>query len=94
MLILDAVIVKATDADIAIYSMVLSLKCPVSALRIVLPCRSTSCKHNQCFDAKSYFQLQEICPTWLCPICSNPAPLESLAVDEYGRLVHDLLSLS
>jgi E3 SUMO-protein ligase PIAS1 len=78
----NLVLNKARDADIVTTASVLSLKCPLSTLRISLPCRSISCRHNQCFDATSYLQLQEQGPTWLCPICNNPAPFESLAVDE------------
>lgn len=78
-----SVITKAADPDIVATSTVLSLKCPLSTLRMDLPCRSISCRHNQCFDATSYLQLQEQGPTWLCPICNNPAPFETLAVDEY-----------
>ncbi|CAL3965913.1 hypothetical protein PZA11_002731 [Diplocarpon coronariae] len=76
---------KARDADIVTTASVLSLKCPLSTLRIDLPCRSVSCRHNQCFDATSYLQLQEQGPTWLCPLCNNSAPFNSLAVDEYVR---------
>ncbi|KAK0100982.1 SUMO ligase siz1 [Cadophora gregata f. sp. sojae] len=76
---------KARDADIVATASVLSLKCPLSTLRIDLPCRSTACRHNQCFDATSYLQLQEQGPTWLCPLCNNPAPFDSLAVDEYVK---------
>ena len=75
---------KARDTDIIATASVLSLKCPLSTLRMDLPIRSISCKHNQCFDGTSYLQLQEQGPTWLCPICNNSAPFESLAVDEYG----------
>ncbi|TVY58844.1 E3 SUMO-protein ligase pli1, partial [Lachnellula suecica] len=83
--VLDDMGNKARDADIIATASVLSLKCPLSTLRIDLPCRSTSCRHNQCFDATSYLQLQEQGPTWLCPICNNSAPFESLAVDEYVK---------
>ncbi|RKF71727.1 E3 SUMO-protein ligase pli1 [Golovinomyces cichoracearum] len=76
---------KARDTDIIATASVLSLKCPLSTRRIDLPCRSTSCRHTQCFDATSYLQLQEQGPTWSCPICNNPAPFESLAVDEYVK---------
>lgn len=81
-LIVHPVLNKARDPDIVTTASVLSLKCPLSTLRIDLPCRSISCRHNQCFDATSYLQLQEQGPTWLCPICNNPAPFENLAVDE------------
>ncbi|KAI9641561.1 E3 SUMO-protein ligase pli1 [Ciborinia camelliae] len=73
------------NADIVATASVLSLKCPLSTLRIDLPCRSISCRHNQCFDATSYLQLQEQGPTWLCPICNNSAPFETLVVDEYVK---------
>ena len=78
------VVNKSRDADIVTTASVLSLKCPLSTLRIELPCRSISCRHNQCFDGTSYLQLQEQGPTWLCPICNNSAPFDSLAVDEYA----------
>jgi E3 SUMO-protein ligase PIAS1 len=57
-------------------------------MRIDVPCRSTACSHNQCFDAASYLQLQEQAPTWTCPICNKPAPYGSLQVDLY---VDDIL---
>ncbi|KAM3082237.1 E3 SUMO-protein ligase pli1 [Clarireedia jacksonii] len=83
--VVNEMITKARGADIVATASVLSLKCPISTLRIELPCRSVSCRHNQCFDATSYLQLQEQAPTWTCPICTNPAPFENLAVDEYVK---------
>ncbi|KFY18483.1 hypothetical protein V493_08588 [Pseudogymnoascus sp. VKM F-4281 (FW-2241)] len=83
--VINEMISKAADPDIVATSTVLSLKCPLSTLRMDLPCRSTACRHNQCFDATSYLQLQEQGPTWLCPICNNPATFETLAVDDYVR---------
>ncbi|KAG6042198.1 hypothetical protein E4U41_003944 [Claviceps citrina] len=76
---------KALDPDVVATSQVLSLKCPLSYMRLDVPCRSLSCTHIQCFDATSYLQLQEQGPQWLCPICNKPAPFEQLAVDEYVR---------
>lgn len=71
------------DADIVATSSIVSLKCPISASRIVTPCRSTACTHNQCFDAQSYLQMQEQAPTWSCPICNKAAPFEILTIDQY-----------
>ncbi|KAG8407636.1 hypothetical protein J3459_016050 [Metarhizium acridum] len=76
---------KAQDPDVVATSQVLSLKCPLSYMRLDVPCRSLSCTHIQCFDATSYLQLQEQGPQWLCPICNKSAPFEQLAVDEYVR---------
>jgi len=77
------VLKKANDADIEVGSSVMSLKDPISTLRIVTPCRSTVCTHNQCFDADSFLQLQEQAPTWTCPICNKTISYEALAVDQY-----------
>ena len=78
----DVVISKAQDSDIVATSIVMSLKCPLSTLRMELPCRSTLCTHNQCFDASSFLQLQEQAPTWTCPICNKLISFEALVVDE------------
>lgn len=74
---------KAADPDIEVGSSVMSLKDPISTLRISIPCRSTVCTHNQCFDAESFLQLQEQAPTWICPICSKIVNFHGLAVDQY-----------
>ena len=63
----------------------MSLKCPLSTLRIDIPCRSTICTHNQCFDALSFLQLQEQAPTWTCPVCNKVVSFEALEVDQYVR---------
>ena len=84
----DAVISRADDSDIVATSSILSLKCPLSTLRIDVPCRSTICSHNQCFDATSFLQLQEQAPTWTCPICNKMVTFENLQVDQY---VDDIL---
>ncbi|KHJ31093.1 putative miz zinc finger protein [Erysiphe necator] len=81
--VLSEMVNKSRDAEIVATASVLSLKCPLSTMRIDLPCRSFACRHMQCFDATSYLQLQEQGPTWSCPICNSPAPYESLAIDEY-----------
>ncbi|KAK3296217.1 PINIT domain-containing protein [Chaetomium fimeti] len=78
---------KASDPDVVATSQNLSLKCPLSYMRLNLPCRGVSCNHIQCFDATSYLQLQEQGPQWLCPICNKPAPFEQLAIDEYARQI-------
>lgn len=78
------VISKGRDNDIVATSSIMSLKCPLSTLRINVPCRSTVCTHNQCFDALSFLQLQEQAPTWQCPICSKSVSFAALEVDEYA----------
>ncbi|KAJ2907256.1 hypothetical protein MKZ38_006550 [Zalerion maritima] len=76
---------KAADPDIVATSQKLSLKCPLSYMRLGLPCRGQACKHIQCFDATSYLQLQEQGPQWRCPICNREASYDDLAVDMYVK---------
>jgi E3 SUMO-protein ligase PIAS1 len=80
----DATLVamRASDPDIVVGSSVMSLKDPVSYMRISVPCRSDICSHHQCFDAASFLQLQEQAPTWTCPICNKVVSFEGLVVDQ------------
>ena len=82
------VISKARDPEVMTTSTVMSLKCPLSTLRMSLPCRSSTCSHNQCFDATSFLQVQEQAPQWSCPICNKTFPFDNLIVDQY---VQDIL---
>ncbi|KAG7698181.1 hypothetical protein KL914_002128 [Ogataea haglerorum] len=62
---------------------VVSLMCPCSFIKMRYPCRSTKCRHIQCFDALSFLQLQQQAPTWQCPVCSSRIELSDLALDDY-----------
>ncbi|CAD0091666.1 unnamed protein product, partial [Aureobasidium vineae] len=79
---------KAQDPDIVTTSTVMSLKDPISTMRINIPCRSNVCSHNQCFDGSFFLQLQEQAPTWTCPVCNKTLSYQSLCVDNY---VQDIL---
>ncbi|KAF2176257.1 hypothetical protein K469DRAFT_607743 [Zopfia rhizophila CBS 207.26] len=81
--VINEMLRKANDPDIVVDSTVMSLKDPISTLRMTLPCRSNLCNHNQCFDAESFLQLQEQAPTWQCPVCNKTVSFEGLAVDQY-----------
>lgn len=60
-----------------------SLKCPISRLRMSLPARGAECKHIPCFDLETYLVLNSERAQWKCPICNRPAHLETLEVDQY-----------
>ncbi|KAL8972855.1 MAG: hypothetical protein Q9183_000330 [Haloplaca sp. 2 TL-2023] len=81
--VIREMISKAHDSDVQATGANMSLKCPLSTLRIEVPCRSTICTHNQCFDASSFLQLQEQAPTWTCPVCNKIVSFEALEVDQY-----------
>lgn len=81
--VLDEMNKANADPDIAATAIRMSLKDPVSTIRITLPIRSTICSHNQCFDGAMFLQLQEQAPQWQCPICSKSITFASLCVDKY-----------
>ncbi|KZT55971.1 hypothetical protein CALCODRAFT_471661 [Calocera cornea HHB12733] len=71
------------DEDIVAGPASLSLKCPMSYIRIKIPCRSKYCVHSQCFDADSWFSVMEQTTTWLCPVCEKTLMVDDLIVDGY-----------
>lgn len=73
---------NASDPDIVATSQNISLKCPLSYMRLKDPARGLKCKHVQCFDITSYLQLQEQGPQWMCPICNTQCLFDHLAIDE------------
>ncbi|KAI0963662.1 hypothetical protein AcW1_000679 [Taiwanofungus camphoratus] len=82
--ILDKMIqASSVDDDIVAGHQKMSLKCPLSYMRISTPCRSSQCVHSQCFDALSWFSLMEQTTTWLCPVCEKALNVEDLIVDGY-----------
>ncbi|XP_026461573.1 E3 SUMO-protein ligase PIAS1-like isoform X2 [Ctenocephalides felis] len=60
-----------------------SLTCPVGKIRMVTPCRPSTCDHLQCFDASLFLQMNEKKATWICPVCDRPALYDNLMIDGY-----------
>lgn len=85
---------KANDPDIVATQTIMSLKDPISTMRITLPCRSVICAHPQCFDASYFLQLQEQAPTWDCPVCQKKISFDVLAIDQYVQDILDKTSRS
>ncbi|KAF8149285.1 PINIT domain-containing protein [Mycena galopus ATCC 62051] len=71
------------DDDIIAGSLKMSLKCPLSFMRITTPCRSAKCTHSQCFDATSWYSMMEQTTTWLCPVCENVLDWRELIIDGF-----------
>jgi hypothetical protein len=80
-----------TDAEISTTSLRISLLCPLSKQRIVIPCRPSSCSHLQCFDASTFLQMNEKKSTWTCPVCNKPAEYWNLIID---GLFTEILTMS
>ncbi|KAG0287832.1 SUMO ligase siz1, partial [Dissophora globulifera] len=75
------------DEDIMATSSTLSLKCPLGFQRITVPCRSSYCQHLQCFDAFTFFNLNEQTPTWTYfkdILSTTPKSLENITVQADG----------
>ncbi|KAH7925216.1 hypothetical protein BV22DRAFT_1034323 [Leucogyrophana mollusca] len=73
----------SVDDDIVAGPQKMSLKCPLSFIRVNSPCRSSLCVHPQCFDATSWFSVMEQTTTWLCPVCEKVLNADELIIDGY-----------
>ncbi|KAJ7689980.1 PINIT domain-containing protein [Mycena rosella] len=71
------------DDDIIAGSLKMSLRCPLSFMRIGMPCRSSRCTHSQCFDANSWYAVMQQTTTWLCPVCENTLDWRELIIDGF-----------
>uniref|UniRef100_A0A8C9HGE6 GATA zinc finger domain-containing protein 14-like n=1 Tax=Piliocolobus tephrosceles TaxID=591936 RepID=A0A8C9HGE6_9PRIM len=65
----------------------ISLHCPFSLDRILIPCRGVNCSHLQCFDLKSFIDVTKKTKAfnnrWKCPICSLVLRPKDLVVDTF-----------
>lgn len=70
-----------SDSSLEISCPKFPLICPLTRTKISIPCRSTTCKHFQCFDGAAYLKMNENLLKWLCPICNQRAEFKNLVVD-------------
>ncbi|XP_060857920.1 uncharacterized protein LOC132935453 isoform X2 [Metopolophium dirhodum] len=70
-----------------------SLLCPINKSKMKLPVRSVKCNHFQCFDLQAFISLNEIEPTWLCPICSKSCILADLKIDSFLLFIINSINL-
>jgi len=74
---------KTYEDDITMDSLKISLLCPFTRTKILIPVRSHNCDHIQCFDLSNYLRMNDVRPTWKCPICNKKSPYDSLVIDRY-----------
>ena len=72
----------AKDDELESTSEIISLRDPLSLIRIDKPGRSTDCKHLQFFDLKTYFTLNVNSQQFTCPVCNKPRPWSTLYCDQ------------
>ncbi|KEG02510.1 E3 SUMO-protein ligase PIAS, putative [Plasmodium vinckei vinckei] len=65
----------------------ISLNCPFSLDRILIPCRGVKCSHIQCFDLKSFIDITKKTKAfnnrWKCPVCSFFLRPKHLVIDTF-----------
>ncbi|SCO93003.1 E3 SUMO-protein ligase PIAS, putative [Plasmodium malariae] len=65
----------------------ISLHCPFSLDRILIPCRGVKCCHIQCFDLKSFIDVTKKTKAfnnrWKCPVCSLFLRPKDLVIDTF-----------
>lgn len=64
---------------------VVSLKCPLSLVRMKYPGKSKRCRHRQCFDIQMYVEANEKLMVPKCPVCRVDAPVKDLYLDRQYR---------
>ena len=58
-------------SEMAVDYIQVSLRCPLSKKRMVIPCRPFLCNHLQCFDLATYVTMSQQSGKWLCPVCGE-----------------------
>ena len=75
-----------SDDDVSTAGDFMSLKCPVSQLRLRVPARGVHCEHLQCFDLASALLTMHKQAFWNCPLCDKPLRFpRDVYVDETVR---------
>lgn len=72
---------KATRDGISSPAVTISLRCPISLLRMKTPVRSKKCRHLQCFELSSWSQSFDDKNTSRCPVCNIQFTPEILFID-------------
>eukprot|EP00755_Sulcionema_specki_P005089 Sspe_Gene.31775::Locus_15637_Transcript_2_2_Confidence_0.400_Length_1711::g.31775::m.31775 len=57
-----------------------SLRCPLTGLRMAVPGRGKSCEHIECFDVASFISHCSAMHLWTCPVCLKPTPFDQIVV--------------
>lgn len=68
----------------------ISLRDPLTGARLIEPCKGRDCQHCECFDLKSFLQINETFllegkTLWKCPWCSEKVFWNELDVDMYFK---------
>ncbi|GAA5857975.1 hypothetical protein JCM9279_005132 [Rhodotorula babjevae] len=81
--VIQSIIAINSDEDVDASALGVSLRDPLAYTRIDIPIRSAHCEHIACFDATTWFEVNEQTPQWQCPICSKTLKVDDIVVDGY-----------
>lgn len=71
------------DDEVSVSTETISLRDSYTLGRIQIPARSRFCNHPTCFDLKNFLMMNQMRPTWHCPLCDAKADYGDLFVDDY-----------
>nr|XP_043621891.1 putative GPI-anchored protein pfl2 [Erigeron canadensis] len=71
-----------SDCEIVNVASLISLKCPISQIRITTPVKGHLCKHPQCFDYDGFMENNSVWPTWKCPVCKKSVCNLDIRIDQ------------
>jgi hypothetical protein len=71
------------DDEIQEVTSSISLACPLMIDKIDVPAKGSKCRHQNCFDLRTFLSLAEQSYNWQCPICVQPLPEPELIVDHW-----------
>ncbi|XP_051113221.1 E3 SUMO-protein ligase SIZ1-like isoform X2 [Andrographis paniculata] len=74
-----------SDSDIEVVAdcISVSLRCPMSGLRMKVAGRFSPCAHMGCFDLEVFVEMNQRSRKWQCPICLTNYSLEKIIIDPY-----------
>ena len=82
--------INPNEMDVEQEEQTISLKCPISYMRMNIPSRGLNCVHLSCFDLENYIRNCTIKQSFNCPICCKPLPVNQLMIDD--KVYHYLQS--
>lgn len=70
------------DDDVVYEAPTVTLKCPISQMRIVTPVRGKHCRHLQVVDFAAFVRYCHISCYWNCPLCDASMRIGDVLVDQ------------
>ncbi|XP_074596853.1 uncharacterized protein LOC141851936 [Brevipalpus obovatus] len=73
--------------DICSEEIMIPLICPITKQRLEFPCVGSKCGHLNCFDGKSFVNINRARTEWHCPSCKKPIGYNDLRIDELASQI-------